>query len=106
MKTSETLPRPLGSAHIVTNQMQLLTPKCSLLIGAVMKKTLKALTGVHRCQGVRFLNSNMWLTADFSSIVIQPSAVVSALQQHFSLAVNVNKIQFEKNLWFTKVPIF
>lgn len=37
MKTSETLPGPLASTHNVPNHMLLLTPKCTLLIGAIVE---------------------------------------------------------------------
>ena len=56
MKTSETLPRPLGSAHIVPNHMLLLTPKRSLLIGAAVEN-LRAPTGgpeMSRCRVLLF----------------------------------------------------
>lgn len=64
MKTPETQPRPLGSAHIVPNHTLLLTPKRSQLIGIGKKTKKHENSEVQRCQGVGFLNSNMWLAAD------------------------------------------
>lgn len=42
MKTSETLPGPLASAHTVPNHKLLLTPKRTTLIGAIVENLMAA----------------------------------------------------------------
>ena len=73
MKTSEVLPKLLGSAHTVPNHMLLLTLKRTLLIGAAVEN-LKPPTGGPKTSRCRVM-------------LFSPTLVISALQC-FSLEAN------------------